>query len=322
VTPPAASPAPQPPVDATSIAYLGPEATFTQEALLSQPDLAALKATAMPTISDVLAATAGGMVDLGFVPIENAIEGTVTVTLDTLAFEADLLIQREVVIDVSLNLLGLPSAELGDIERVSSYQVATAQCRNFLLNQLPGARTEAANSTAEAARMVAEGGDPTMAAIGTALAAEVYGLKVLASEIEDHPDNQTRFVVVAPRGVPAPTGHDKTSILIFQRADRPGSLLSILQEFAARAINLTKLESRPTKKGLGDYCFIIDLEGHIADELVADCLRDLKSTQAEVKFLGSYPAAGENGHQVRRDAEASWRKADEWVRDLRGQVQG
>lgn len=320
MTPPAASPESQPSIDASSVAYLGPEATFTQQALLSQPDLARLRTTAMPTISDVLAATAGGMVDLGFVPIENAIEGTVTVTLDTLAFEADLFIQREVVIDVSLNLLGLPDAELGDVRRVASYQVATAQCRNFLMAQLPGVTTEAANSTAEAARMVSEGNDPTAAAIGTALAAEVYGLKILAEEIEDHPENQTRFVAVAPRGVPAPTGHDKTSIVIFQRADRPGSLLSILQEFAARAINLTKLESRPTKKGLGDYCFIIDLEGHITDELVADCLRDLKSKQAEVKFLGSYPAAGDHGHQVRRDVEAAWRNADQWVRDLRAQV--
>jgi prephenate dehydratase len=322
VTTPAASTSSHPIVDAATVAYLGPEATFTQQALLGQPDFAGLQMRAMPTISDVLAATAGGVVDLGFVPIENAIEGSVTVTLDTLAFEADLLIQREVIIDVSLNLLGLPDAELGDIERVASYQVATAQCRNFLTTSLPGVVTEAANSTAEAARMVAESGDRTEAAIGTALAAEVYGLKILAEEIEDHPENQTRFVAVAARGIPAPTGHDKTSIVIFQRADRPGSLLSILQEFAARAINLTKLESRPTKKGLGDYCFIIDLEGHVTDELVADCLRDLKSKQAEVKFLGSYPAAGDHGHQVRRDAEAAWRAADQWVRDLRGQVQG
>jgi prephenate dehydratase len=322
VTPPAASPAPQPPLDAASVAYLGPEATFTQQALLSQPDLAGLTMTALPTISDVLAATAGGVVDIGFVPIENAIEGSVTVTLDTLVFEADLLIQREVVIDVSLNLLGLPGAELDQVTRVASYQVATAQCRNFLLTRLPGVITDAANSTAEAARLVAERQDPTEAAIGTALAAEVYGLKILAEEIEDHPGNQTRFVAVAPRGVPAPTGHDKTSIVIFQRADRPGSLLAILQEFAARAINLTRLESRPTKKGLGDYCFIIDLEGHIGDELVADCLRDLKSKQAEVKFLGSYPAAGAHGHEVRREAEAAWQAAAEWVDELRGQVRG
>ena len=320
MTPPAASPAPTQPLRAGTIAYLGPEATFTQQALLSEPDLAHLTGVAMPTISDVLAATAGGVVDLGFVPIENAIEGSVTITLDTLAFESDLLIQREVIIDVSLNLLGLPESELSEITRVASYQVATAQCRNFLLTQLPGVAWEAANSTAEAARIVAENMDPTAAAIGTALAAEVYGLKILAEEIEDHPDNQTRFVAVSAAGIPAPTGHDKTSIVIFQRADRPGSLLSILQEFAARAINLTKLESRPTKKGLGDYCFFVDLEGHIDDELIADCLRDLKSKQANVKFLGSYPAAGAHGPTVRRDAEVAWREADAWITDLRGQV--
>ena len=121
-------------------------------------------------------------------------------------------------------------------------------------------------------------------------------------------------------GVPAPTGHDKTTIVCFQQADRPGSLLAILQEFAARAINLTKLESRPTKRGLGDYCFIIDLEGHVADELVADCLRDLRSKLPDIKFLGSYPAAGEHGPSRRRDAEAAWRSADEWIRGLRDRV--
>ena len=136
------------------------------------------------------------------------------------------------------------------------------------------------------------------AAIATALGAKLSGLELLASDIEDHPENQTRFVVVG-HGIPAPTGHDKTSIVCFQRQDRPGSLLAILQEFAARAINLTKLESRPTKRGLGDYCFFIDFEGHIADELVADCLRNLAAKQAEVKFLGSYPVAGRRGH-VRR----------------------
>ena len=137
---------------------------------------------------------------------------------------------------------------------------------------------------------------------------------MLATDIEDHPENETRFGVVARDTIPAPTGHDKTSIVVFQKADEPGSLLAILQEFAARAINLTNLHSRPTKRGLGDYCFLIDLEGHVADELVADCLRDLKSKQADVKFLGSYPAAGAHGETRRRDAEAAWRRADEWVR--------
>lgn len=308
------------PAGARTVAYLGPAATFNQQALLSQPDLAALEATPLPTISDVLTATAAGEVDLGFVPIENAIEGSVTVTLDMLAFELDLLVQREVVIDVSLNLLGVPGARLEDLREVSSINVATAQCRRFLTENLPGAVTTAANSTAEAAQRVAKEGDPTVAAIGTALAAEVYGLEILAPEVEDHPGNQTRFVLVSREGVPAPTGHDKTSIVVFQRADVPGSLLSILQEFAARAINLSKLESRPTKKGLGDYCFLIDLEGHVDDELVADCLRDLKSKQADVRFLGSYPAAGAHGPALRRETEAAWRSADEWVTSLRSQV--
>jgi prephenate dehydratase len=180
--------------------------------------------------------------------------------------------------------------------------------------------TRAANSTSEAAQQLADTGDPHGAAIGTARAAELYGLDVLADRIEDHPDNATRFVVVAPKGIPAPTGHDKTSIVVFQRADAPGSLLAILQEFAARNINLTRLESRPAKTGLGDYCFMIDLEGHLDDELVADALRTLKSKQADVKFLGSYPAAGEHGPAVRRDVHEAWRRADEWIAELRGEI--
>ena len=141
-----------------------------------------------------------------------------------------------------------------------------------------------------------------------------------ATDIEDHPDNATRFVLVTPKVIAAPTGHDKTSIVCFQRADTPGSLHSILGQFTARSINLTKLESRPTKAGLGNYCFIIDFEGHIDDEVVFDCLRDLRASVAEVKFLGSYPAAGEHGESIRRDAEASWRSADAWVKDLRGRI--
>ena len=151
-----------------------------------------------------------------------------------------------------------------------------------------------------------------VASIGTLRGAELAGLEVLASEIEDHPENETRFVLVG-RGIPAPTGHDKTSIVCFQREDRPGSLLAILQEFAARAINLTKLESRPTKRGLGEYCFFIDFEGHISDEVVADCLRNLAANQAEVKFLGSYPVAGEEGPERRRAVSEAWNAASAWI---------
>jgi prephenate dehydratase len=303
------------------IGFLGPPGTFTEQALLSQEDLAAEELVALPSIPDVLAATAAGDIDLGFVAIENAIEGSVNVTLDTLAFETSLLVQREVVLTVDLHLLVRPGTKLQDVHTVVSMPVATAQVRGFLGRELPGVTTLAANSTAEAARLVGEDGEG-IAAIAPSHAAELYGLDILAAGIEDHPENATRFVAVARSGIPAPTGHDKTTIVCFQRVDQPGSLLAMLQEFAARAINLTKLESRPTKKGLGDYCFIIDLEGHVADELVADCLRDLKAKALDVKFLGSYPAAGEHGESVRRDAEAGWRAADAWVTDLRRGIVG
>jgi prephenate dehydratase len=312
VTPSAASP--------FRVGFLGPEGTFTEQALLTQPDLLEGELVPLASIPDVLAAAAAGDVDYGFVAIENAIEGSVNVTLDTLAFETDLLIEREVVIAVHLNLLARPGVALSDIKTVMSFPHATAQCRGFLSRELPGVNAQATNSTADAARLLAEEGDEHTAAIGTARAAEVYGLEVLASGIEDHPENATRFVVVAREGIPPRTGHDKTSIVVFQRADAPGSLLAILQEFAARNINLTKLESRPTKTSLGDYCFLIDLEGHIDDELVADALRALKSKQAAVKFLGSYPAAGADGPDVRREADESWRRADEWIQALRRQV--
>ena len=155
---------------------------------------------------------------------------------------------------------------------------------------------------------------PGVAAIGPMIAAPIYGLDVLAADIADPDGNQTRFVVVARDGVPAPTGHDKTSLVVYQRANEPGSLISILQEFAARRINLSRLESRPTKAGgLGDYCFVIDVEGHVADELVADCLRDLHTKQGDVKFLGSYPAAGDAAPAAREHADARWRQADDWV---------
>jgi prephenate dehydratase len=144
---------------------------------------------------------------------------------------------------------------------------------------------------------------------------------IVAEDVEDHPENQTRFVLVARTRVPAATGHDKTSIVCFQRADHPGSLHGILGQFAARNINLTKLESRPTKQALGEYCFVIDLSGHVGDEIVADCLRDLHAGLADVKFLGSYPAAGDLGAEQRRQADAAWEAADDWLRKIRGCIE-
>lgn len=302
------------------VGFLGPRGTFSEQALLTQGDLANAELLPLDSIPDVLVATTSRRVDLGFVPIENAIEGTVNVTMDMLAFEHELLIQREVVIGVQMHLLGLPGADVEAITTVLSIPIATAQCRRFLSSNLPGVATAVASSTAQAAEIVAANGDPTVAAIANTRAGQLHGLATLVPDIEDHDDNETKFVVVAPAGIPAPTGHDKTTVVIFQHANRPGSLLAILQEFAARAINLTKLESRPTKQGLGSYCFIIDLEGHIDEALVADCLRDIHSKHGTIKFLGSYPAAGETGARARREADASWAEADAWIQSLRDQI--
>lgn len=303
-------------------AYLGPAGTFTEEALLSDPACApgGAQLLPLPTIGDVLTAVQQGEVDHGFVAIENSIEGTVNVTLDTLVFGPTLLIQHEVVRPIRMQLLGAPGARLEDLRRVISFPHALAQCRAWLSRELPHVEVVAANSTAEAAATVAASGEASSAAIGTARAAEINGLEVLVEGIEDHADNSTRFVLVAREGIPPPTGHDKTSIVCFQRDDHPGSLHSILGQFTARDINLTKLESRPTKRKMGEYCFVIDLEGHVDDEVIADCLRDLHAHLPEVRFLGSYPAAGDVGETRRRDAEQSWKAADAWVRDLKAKV--
>ena len=317
MSPPAHPPRPR-------VAFLGPPGTFSEEALLSQPDLAAGELVPIRSIPEVIAEVDQARVDLAVVPIENAIEGSVTATLDTLAFDVstELLIQREIVLPIDMHLCVPPGTGLADVTTVVSIPHATAQCRDWLSRKLPGVAVEAANSTAEAAQTVAgskskaRGG--ARAAISTALAAKLYGLEILAEDIEDHPDNETRFVVIGP-GIPARTGHDKTTIVVFQSQDRPGSLLEILGEFAVRAVNLTKLESRPTKRGLGHYCFFMDCEGHISDELVADVLRNL-AAKHEVRFLGSYPAAGSDAGARRRAAGKAWRAATSWVEDLRNKV--
>ena len=307
------------PVDQPVLAYLGPAGTFTEQALHSQTDLLDYTLTPTTSIPEVLRMVGDGRADFGFVAIENSIEGSVNITQDTLTFDTDLLIQREVVSKIELNLLAHAGVGLGDVEMVLSFPHAIAQCRTWLTENLPEAATGAANSTADAARQVALDRPPATAAIATSRAAQAYGLEILVPDIEDHPENETRFVLVAAEGVPAPSGHDKTSLVVFQDADRPGSLLGILQEFAARSINLTRLESRPTKQGLGDYCFLIDLEGHVADEVVADCLRNLHMKNGRVKFLGSYPAASDDGGTRDQASEAS-READEWLDSLRDRI--
>ncbi len=303
-----------------SVAYLGPMATFTHEALLTQQDLASCRLESFRSISDVLAAVASNEVDLGFIPLENAIEGTVNATIDGLVFDYDLRIHKEVVMDIHLHLMANRAATLENIQEVSSYPHALAQCQKNLRRHFPHAEQRAANSTAEAAHQLSLMRETRTAAIAPRLAAELYDLEILVEDIEDHPGNQTRFVVVSSSGIPKPTGHDRTSIVCFQRTDQPGSLHGILGQFSARNINLSKLESRPTKQALGHYCFVIDMDGHIADEIIADCLRDLHANLPNVKFLGSYPAAGSNGVQIRLRAEDSRQAADDWVDRLRNEI--
>ncbi|HWW45880.1 MAG TPA: prephenate dehydratase [Acidimicrobiia bacterium] len=306
----------------TRVAFLGPPGSFGEEALLTQPDLADGDLVWLPSMTEILSEVEAGNVELGFVGIENSIEGTVNSVIDALVFDCDLLVQREVLFEVTENLLAPAGTALADIRRVVSFPNALGQCRRWVTDNLDGVDEVAATSTSEAARMVAAGGlgPGASAALGSALAAKIHGLEILVPHVEDHRGNTTRFVVVSAPGpgrIPRPTGHDKTSVVCFQRANEPGSLHTILGLFKAFDINLTKLESRPAKTGLGDYCFIIDFEGHIADEVVAECLRDLHTSLAELKFLGSYPAAGEHGAAIRRDAEERWRAADAWVGGLR-----
>jgi len=303
------------------IAFLGPLGTFTEQALRTQPDLGRADLIPCRTVPDVLDAVTNGEVDAGFVPIENSIEGMVNFTLDALAFDHELLIVREVVLDIHLCLAARPGVRIEDVKEVLSIPVATAQCHRYLREFLPDADVRSVSSTAGAAQLVADDPAPSLAAIAPRIAAEHYGLELLAHDIEDHDDDQTRFVVVQRSGVPAPTGHDRTALVVYQRADEPGSLISILQEFAARRLNLSNLISRPTKQGgLGDYCFIIFADGHVADDLVADAMRALHAKQGAVKFFGSWPRADEHAHDARAHADERWRLADDWIDTIRAGI--
>jgi len=305
--------------DLRRIAFLGPRGTYSEEALRSQEDLVSdAELVPMRTFIDILTETQNGSVDAGFVAIENAIEGTVNASLDTLAFDTDLHVQREVLLDITMNLMARPGTTLADLHTVTSHPVANAQCRTFLRRELPDVEIVPANSTAEAAQNAS--GEDGVAALGPALSGELYGLDVLNPDIADIAGNQTRFLLVAREGIPAPSGHDKTTVVMAQRADRPGSLVSILNEFSARNINLNKLTSRPARTQLGQYCFIADFEGHINDDVVANCLLNVRAKHADVKFLGSYPAAGVAAGRVRADNNDAWESATRWLDALRAQV--
>jgi prephenate dehydratase len=297
------------------VGYLGPEGSFSHEAVVT---LISAEPVACTSIADVLAGVADGSLDSGLVPLENAIEGTVSATIDGLVFDHDLVIEREVVLPIHMHLLAKSGVRPEDVTRVSSYVHALAQVRTYLAT-LTRAQIDQTTSTSQAAREVAASDEP-WAAVGSALAGSLFGLEIIAADIADHPDNATRFVEVGRGAIPSPTGNDRTSIVCFQDADRPGSLYGILGRFAARDINLTKLESRPTKLGLGDYCFVIEFDGHVGDDIIADCLVDLQAHLVRVKFLGSYPVTGEGSTDRREEVGEARRSAADWISSLRGRI--
>jgi len=298
----------------TRVGYLGPEGSFSHEAVST---LENVQTAPFETIADIFRAVNDGEIDRGLVPLENAIEGTVSATIDSLVFEYDLIIEREVVIPIRLNLLARPGVTREQLTSVHSYVHALAQVRT-LLNDL-GVPTVHSTSTSQAAKEVSESREP-LAAVASPLAGEIFGLAVLEADIEDHHGNATRFVLIGKDEIAAPTGHDRTSIVAFQQADQPGSLYGILGRFAARDINLTKLESRPTKKGLGDYCFVIEFQGHVADDVVADCLADLQAHMGRIKFLGSYPVSGEVAEDRREEISKARQSAAEWISAIKNKI--
>ena len=283
------------PVAASTLGFLGPFGTFTEEALRAtldeeQPDGRTRRYMPYPTMQDTIEAVSSGKVDCAIVPIENSIEGSVSATVDILAREVDnLQIVREVQHAIRHSLLARPEVNLEQITRVYSHPHANAQCRGWLRRNLPGREVEAANSTADAVERVASSQEP-WGAIGNQLAGERYGCVVLEADIEDHKDNETRFVFLARQRERQDWFEPyKTSVVCEIVKNQPGALLLILQEFAFRHINLTKIESRPSKQRLGDYIFVVDMEGKVDDGPVADALRCLSCKLPRLTVLGSYP---------------------------------
>lgn len=268
-------------------AFLGPRGTFSEEAALAYTgDEAALAPFA--SFPAIVSAVETGLAVDAVLPIENSIEGAVSGTLDLLIHETPLRIKAEIVLPIRHFLVTAAGASLAEVTTVSSKPEALGQCRRFLDRCLPAVHQEAALSTAAAVRDAATGGDPTRAGIGPKRAAELYGGQILAHDIQDVRANLTRFVVLASEDH-EPTGDDKTSLAFTIPANVPGSLHAILGEFAAETIQLTKIESRPTKERLGEYVFLVDLEGHRRDAPVARVLERVAAASTSLKVFGSYP---------------------------------
>ncbi|HVV76067.1 MAG TPA: prephenate dehydratase [Mycobacteriales bacterium] len=301
--------------------YLGPEGTFSEAALRSLPEAEDAERIPCVSVADTLDTVRRGETVAALVPLENSVEGSVSETLDELATGEPLQIVREVLLPVSFALLVRPGTTLDAIATVTTIPHAEAQVRGWLRRTLPAARFIAASSTADGARAVAAG--EADAAVAAPLAAERYRLEALADDIADTAGAVTRFVLVSKPVPPPPvTGADRTSLVAYIADDHPGALLELLTELAVRGVNLTRIESRPTGVGLGRYCFSMDAEGHIGQERVGEALAAIKRICADVRFLGSYPAA--DNTQVKERAgtkDTDFHEAQRWVAALReGQI--
>ncbi|HJQ44188.1 MAG TPA: prephenate dehydratase [Jatrophihabitantaceae bacterium] len=299
------------------IAFLGPAGTFAHAALRRLP--IADSATLLPMANVTLAidAVRTGDADAALVPLENSVEGAVPATLDELASGAPLIIAEEIYLDVTFELLARPGTQLADVKSVATHAHAEAQVRRWLIANLRDAEIALVGSTAYAAQAVAAG--EYDAAVGAAVAGELYTLDVVAHDIADNDNAVTRFVLLTPPAPPPPrTGNDRTTLVAYLREDHAGALLEILSEFGTRGVNLTRIESRPTKGRIGQYCFSIDCEGHIGDERVGDAVAALHRVCADVRYLGSYPRREGQQEAVptgRQDPE--FVEARDWLRRVR-----
>lgn len=305
--------------DYATVGYLGPAGTFCEAALLTVAERLDSRLQPMPNVNAAIAGVRAGSLDAAMVPMENSIEGSVSATLDELGAGAPLVITHEVVIPVSFALLVRPGTDRDGVRRIVTHPHAEAQTRPWVQRNLPQAVVVPATSTAAAAQMVSDASLGYDAAIAAPIAGARYGLESLAERIETT-HAFTRFVLVArPGRPPAPTGGDKSTFVVFMHRDRAGALLEILEQFAVRGVNLTRIESRPVGARLGDYCFSIDCEGHIAEERVGEALMGLKRICADVRFLGSYPRAdGQVTAVAPATADADFVAARAWLRGLRG----
>ncbi|MFZ3060560.1 MAG: prephenate dehydratase [Candidatus Methanoperedens sp.] len=265
------------------IGTLGPQGTFSEKAARQWNDKAELRY--YDDILDAVDALLRNEVDYSVVPIENSLEGSITLTLDLL-MEQQLKIIGEVIVPIKLCLLSKGKKE--DIKIIMSHPQPLSQCRKYIKNNFKGVEVRSSPSTSHAAKLARESNE--IAAVASGESAVLYGLNILDENIQDAKENFTRFIVIGRSALP-PSGNDKTSIIVYLEKNRPGALYEILGEFANRGIDLTKIESRPTKKILGDYLFYIDLKGHIEDRIIKDALDRIKNKVGMLKILGSYPAA-------------------------------